>query len=88
MPTVNELSSRQVMEEIVSRSALIFAQAIKDGNKGNENLILRDIKQIHGNTNVKDLPEHLQKEVKQLVSAMFGYMNAKGYVLVPKDSVK
>lgn len=76
------------MKEIVTRSALVFAEAIKNGNRGNENLILRDIKGLHGNTTFEDLPEHLQKEVVQLVQAMFGYINGKGYVLVPKDSIK
>jgi hypothetical protein len=76
------------MEEIVTRSAFIFAQAIKDGNRGNENLILRDIKSIHGNTAKDDLPEHLQKVVSETVQAMFGYINGKGFVLVPKDSIK
>lgn len=86
--TTKEISSRELMEEIVTRSALCFAQAVRDGNKGNENLILRDIKSIHGNTAKGDLPEHLQKEIAQLVQAMFGYINGKGFILVPKDSAK
>lgn len=88
MAVKDEVSSRQLMEEIVARSALIFAQAIKDGNNGNENLILRDIKMLFGYTPTEDLPEHLQKTLKEVTDSMFKYINGKGYVLIPKDNNK
>lgn len=88
MAVKDEISSRQVMEEIVTRSALIFAQAIKDGNKGNDNLTLRDIKSIFGYTATEDLPEHLQKSLKEVTEAMFKYITSKGYVLIPRDNNK
>lgn len=88
METKSEISSRELMDEVVARSALELIQAIKRACGNNDNSILRLIKSIHGNTTKSDLPEELQVEIKRLSQAMFGYINGKGHVLVPKDSTK
>jgi hypothetical protein len=65
-----------------------LVDTIKRHHKGNENLILREIKGLHANTTTKDLPEYLQKELARLTQAGFQFLNGKGFVLAPKDNVK
>lgn len=88
MTTANSISSRQLMEEIVARAAIALLEESKRANSGNDNLILRELKALHGNTTTQDLPEHLQKAVKTIADSMFGYINHQGFVLVPKETRK
>lgn len=85
MPTTNNVSSRQLMEEVITRAAMAFVQSMKATNGNNDNLVLREIKSLHSNTTYEDLPEHLQALVKEIATAMFGYINHQGFVLVPKE---
>ena len=73
------------MTEIIQRAALELVEAIKREHKGNDNLVMRDIKALHGNTAYEDLPEYLKKAVKEATAAMFGYVNKQGFVLVPRE---
>jgi predicted RNase H-related nuclease YkuK (DUF458 family) len=86
MPTISkeEISSRELMEEIIARAAIEVVQTIKSGHKGNENLIMREIKGLHSNTTLADLSPEVQAAVRNLAQAMFGYINRQGYVLIPK----
>ena len=86
MPPTNtdEISARALMEEIVARAVIEAAEALKKEHRGNENLINRDIKSLHGNTTKDDMPEHLKKMVGNITTSMFGYINRMGYVLVPQ----
>lgn len=86
--TTNSISSRQLMEEIVARATIAMIEASKKENKGVDNLMLRELKGIHSNTTTKDLPEHLQKAVKEITDSMFGYMSREGFVLVPRETRK
>lgn len=81
----NQLSSRQLMDEIVTRAAIELIQKLKVEHRNNENLIMRDIKSLHSNVTYEDLPEYLKKAVKETSAAMFGYMNKNNFVLVPKE---
>jgi hypothetical protein len=81
-----EISSRQLMEEIVTRAALEFLQEIKKRNSGLDNQLLRELKGLHSNTAMDDLSEEQKKAVKALAQSLFGYINRNGFVLVPKDN--
>jgi hypothetical protein len=83
--TATELSSRQLMEEIILRAALEFIQGLKKSNAGLDNQLLREIKGLHSNTTLEDLSETQKKLIKELVQSMFGYVNKNGFVLVPKE---
>lgn len=72
------------MEEIVARAMIEAAEALKKEHRGNENLINRDIKSLHGNTTKDDMPEHLKKAASNIANSLFGYMNRMGYVMVPQ----
>ena len=87
MPTQTDISSRELMQQIVVRSVIEAVQGMKAAN-ANDNTLLRELKALHGNTTMEDLPDHLKKLVNELTQSMFGYMNRNGYVLVPRDSVK
>jgi hypothetical protein len=84
MTSSDEVSARDLMEEIVARAMIEAAEALKKEHRGNENLINRDIKSLHGNTTKDDLPDYLKKAVSSITTSMFGYINRMGYVLVPQ----
>jgi hypothetical protein len=81
-----EISSRQLMEEIVIRAALEFIQGLKKTNKNLDNQLLRELKGLHSNTAMDDLSDQQKKLVKELAQSLFGYVNKNGFVLVPKDN--
>lgn len=78
------LSGNEIMREVIARSMMALLAKMNQHHKGNANLIMRDIAMLHSNTTFADLPEYLQAEIRALNSAMFGYINREGYVLVPK----
>jgi hypothetical protein len=79
-----ETTSREIMEQVVVRAVLEAVQAMRKANS-TDNMLLRELKALHSNTTMEDLPEHLQKLVKELATSMFGYINRSGFVLVPRD---
>jgi hypothetical protein len=83
-----EISSKQLMEEIVVRAALEFVQGLKKNNNNLDNQVLREIKALHSNTTMADLSDEQKKLVRELSQSLLGYVNRTGFVLVPKDSGK
>lgn len=79
-----EIGSREIMEQVVVRSVIEAVQAMMKANS-TDNMLLRELKGLHSNTTMEDLPEHLQKLVKELAQSMFGYINRSGFVLVPRE---
>jgi hypothetical protein len=85
MPAASkEISSHQLMSEIIQRAASAILEALKREHKGNQNLIIRDIMALHSNATYEDLPEYVKKAVQETTAAMFGYINKHGFVLIPR----
>lgn len=81
---IKETSSREIMEQIVVRAVLEAIQSMRKANP-NDNMLLRELKGIHSNTTMEDLPEHLRKMVKGLAQSMFGFLGKESFMLVPRD---
>lgn len=77
-----EVSSREVMEQIVARALLEGIQSFRNANP-NDNMLLRELKGIHSNTTMEDLPPHIQKLIRETAQSLFGYLAKERFVLVP-----
>lgn len=82
---VIEISSRQLMEEIVLRAVLEFIQGIKKANVGLDNQLLRELKGLHSNTSMEDLSDEQKRLIKALGQSLIGFINGNGFLLIPKD---
>lgn len=76
-------SATEVVQDALFSAVVEAVIALKDNAKGMPNTIVRDVNSMHENVTFADLPEHLQKSIKESVKSALNRMRREGYSVVP-----
>lgn len=82
---MTEMSANEALENAILWSVTEMIEEIKRNNRGNENMIMRDIKSLHGNMTKGDLPDNLKKALTNASRGSMGYLNKNGYKVVQNE---
>lgn len=86
------MSDRDSASEVL-RAAIFSAfcagiEAYRQNAGGLPNVLVRDLAAIHGNTAFSDLPEGVQKALKESTDQTFRKLLQAGYTVAPKADVR
>lgn len=86
------MSDRDSASEVL-RAAIFSAfcagiEAYRQNAGGLPNVLVRDLAAIHGNTSFSDLPEGVQKALRESTDQAFRKLLQSGYTVVLKSEVK
>ncbi|MBV9843019.1 MAG: hypothetical protein JOY99_16060 [Sphingomonadaceae bacterium] len=76
-------SATDIMQEIIFSAVIDSVLALKEGARGVQNVLLRDLNAVHPNTTFADLPPHAQAAIQQSVRAAFTRLLKEGYAVAP-----
>lgn len=84
------MSDKQISANEALQNAILYAltqmlERSRREHKNIDNIVLREIKGIHSNTEKGDLPEHLRKSLNESTISAMGYIRSAGYAIVSND---
>lgn len=81
-------SANEVLRAAVFSAFCAGIEAYRQHSNGVPNVMLRDISAIHGNTAFSDLPDVVQKALRDSTDQAFRKLLQSGYTVAPKADVK
>ena len=78
-----DISANEALENAIMWAYIEMLSETKKANNNNDNMIMRELKGLHQNTTKGDLPPHLKQALRSVNKSAMGYLNSKGYKIVP-----
>lgn len=81
-------SANEVLRAAIFSAFCAGVEACRQNAGGAPNVLVRDLSAIHSNTSFSDLPEAVQKALRDSTDQTFRKLLQAGYSVVPKSEVK
>lgn len=80
-------SAKEVLNAAIFSAVCAAVEAYRENASGMPNVLVRDLSAVHSNTVFTDLPEPVQKVLREATDQTFRKLMQAGYSVVPKTEV-
>lgn len=79
------MSANEALQNAILYALTQMLERSRREHQNVDNIVLREMKAIHPNTEKGDLPEHLRKSLNESTVSAMGYIRSAGYSIVTND---
>lgn len=76
-------TATEVVQDALFSAIIDAVMAVKNDAKGMPNTVLREVNAMHANSTFADLPEHVQKSIRESTKSTLNRLRKEGFSVTP-----